>query len=151
MQIIAEASTVVGLRVISTGPLRVKNKNLFSRKNQIRSRVIWCVSRSLLYHSGGNSLVNFWRKKRSLRLTIVSFGRGFNSGWSNISFSQSSSKPSELTECLLATEFQLQLVITCWIHGCAHLKWMRAFLEHCRCSYGYRPLCLRVLLFFSNL
>ena len=58
MQITAEANTVVGFRVISTGPLRVKNKNLFSRKNQTRSRIMWCVSRSLLYQIGGNSLIN---------------------------------------------------------------------------------------------
>ena len=38
MQIIAEASTVVGLKVISTGPLRVKNKNLFLRLEKNRGK-----------------------------------------------------------------------------------------------------------------
>ena len=151
MQIIAVAKTVVGFRVISTGPLRVKNKNLFSRKNQIRSRVIWCVSSSLLYHIGGSNLVNFCCKKRILRLAVVSFGYGFNSGCLNISFSQFSSRPSESTECLLATEYQLRWLTTCLIFGYAHLEWRPAFLGHCWCSCGYRPLCLRVLLFFSNL
>jgi hypothetical protein len=71
MHIIAEASTVVGFRVISTGPLRVKNKNLFSFKNQTRSRIIWYLSMSLLYHMGGNKPAIFRYKKDRVRFAIL--------------------------------------------------------------------------------